>query len=102
MSHALWYTNHMMKMNEEQLNTTPHYCVYDYENEESHYFAKSHEGLEAAIELASKLQTWVACFEGQFFLKHRHYSNIWEHQALTESRNNELVQYYKQGHYHGD
>ena len=101
MSHPLWYTNHMMKMNEEQLNETPHYTVYDDGNDQSHYFPKSDEGLKAAIKLADKLETWVGDYEG-LFINRRSYNGVWEHESITKLREQELVDYYKSNRYHGD
>ncbi|MBC8395109.1 MAG: hypothetical protein H8E05_00265 [Bacteroidetes bacterium] len=84
-----------------EIMNKPHYMVND--GEGGVKFDRSHEGLEAAIELAQELDTWVASTK-RFIerIDRWEYECVWESQAIKDTHDKATSEYYKKGTFHGD
>ena len=66
-------------------------------------FERSHAGLEAAIELAQELGSWVGSTKRYIKQIDRwEYECVWESQKLKDIGNKNLSEYYRKGTFHGD
>ena len=72
----------------------PHYAVSD--GKGGVRFDRTPEGLQAAIELAQELGTWVAASK-RFIerIGRWEYESVWEHQRLTDLHNKMMSDLYK-------
>ena len=112
MSHLAWYTYSMIIKNDMKNQNpisryrlakrgetqTPYYGVWTPEEYTGPTeFPKSHKGLEAAIQLANSFESFVVAHNADCTTE-----NVYTHDALQASIDQDKCDYYSKGTFHGD
>ncbi len=77
---------------------TPYYGVWTLEEYDGdREFPKTHEGLEKAVQLANKFESFVVAHNADCTTE-----TVWTHSELTAAVEKDRCDYYSKGTYHGD